>query len=386
MAGQFHFPAAVNFTVLAVLFLTGPSLAAADQPALAPISRPSAEKVNKALSNARHYLIRQLGDKTGRPVLDYDEDSHRHGIETALVLRALSLAGEKYDESATLRRGYAWLIARPREGTELVALRIAALAEASSLDQSLYRCLADDVAWLIEAGSEEGNYSTESLKGQSQLAYNNPAMDLVTDALDLASKQDVLVPREFWERNARAWIRSQLTAGGWKVMDGWSAWRANFTMTAAGICGLATSLAHFDERTDEELVRRTKDALKLAKKWLDEQFSLPPRRGSRDYCFDDHHFPGPNIDAFDSCELQNRWLVNLGRLRTRGHIGRIGRGEDPWSRLAAELVEFQNDDGSWGGGAWSSGVFQIQLTASGVVFLSALEEERRAVQTPRVRR
>jgi hypothetical protein len=68
---------------------------------------------------------------------------------------------------------------------------------------------------------------------------------------------------------------------------------------------------------------------------------------------------------------QNRWLVNLGRLKTSGGLARLGRGSDPWAELAAELVEHQNDDGSWGGGTWSSGIFQIQLTASGVIFLSA---------------
>jgi hypothetical protein len=383
MADRHHFPAVVNFAVLAVLLFAGPMLAAADKPLPAPLAAPDAAAVDKALANARHYLIRQLNHKSGRAVLDYDEDSHRHGIETALVLRALSLAGEKYSESGTLRRGYAWLVARPRESTELVAMRIAAIAEVSSLDQQLYRCLADDVAWLVAAGSEEGNYGTESLAGQSQLAYNSALADVVTDALTLATKQDVLVPRDFWERNARAWIRNQLTAGGWKTADGWGGYRANFTYTAGGICGLTTSLERFDDRTDRELGVRARDALKLATVWLDEQFSLPAPRYSGDYCISDHHFPGPGIDSFDSSELQNRWLVNMARLKTTAHIKRIGRGGDPWSRLAAELVKFQNDDGSWGGSTWSSGIFQIQLTASGVIFLSSLEEQRGAVKAAR---
>jgi hypothetical protein len=345
-----------------------PQLVAAD-PASAP---QDAASVPQALANARHYLIRQLDHKTGRCVLEYDLDSPRHGIETALVLRALSLSGERYDQSPTLRRGYAWLIARPRAGTELVALRIAALAVVSKIDESVYRCLADDVAWLVQAASAEGNYSADSLNGQSHLAYDNPVADLATEALELAEQQDVSVPSEVWERNARAWIRSQLTAGGWKPLDGWAGYRANFTMTAGGIRGLQASLRHFNERTDPELRSRTKASLELATRWLDSQFALPPRSGSSDYCCDSHRFPGPKIDSFDSCELQNRWLVNLGRLKKPGGFTRLGGG-DPWSRLAAELALSQNDDGSWGGGTWSSGIFQIQTTASGAIFLSSIQ-------------
>ena len=350
-------------------------MAWADEPLLSPRKPPERAKIRKALADARHFLIRQLDDKTGRSVLEYDLDSSRHGIETALVLRALSLTGERYDQSPTLRRGYVWLIGRPRESPELVALRIAALADVSSIDELLYQCLAADVAWLIKAGSEEGNYSTDSLAGQSQLSYHNPISDLVTDALDVVARQDVLVPREFWERNARAWVRSQLTAGGWKALEGWSGYQANFTMTAAGICGLQTSLKHFDDQTDADLRRRAKESLDLATRWLDEQFALPMRGSARDDCYASHRFPGPSIDSFDSCELQNRWLVNLGRLKTSGALARLGHGDDPWTELSAQLVANQNDDGSWGGGTWSGGIFRIQLTASGVVYLASVTLE-----------
>jgi hypothetical protein len=182
-------------------------LACAAEP---PPKMPDAAAVRNALADARHYLIRQLDFKTGRCVLEYDEDSARHGIETALVLRALCLVGERYDQSPTLRRGYAWLIERPRESPEFVALRLVALSEASSVSGLMYECLAADTRWLIEAASEEGNYSNQNLAGQSKLNYENHLADLVTEAIDAASRQDVLVPREFWERNARAWVRSQL--------------------------------------------------------------------------------------------------------------------------------------------------------------------------------
>lgn len=359
------------FFALALVSFLG-SLARGQRPPPQPLKTPDAAAVAKALADARHFLIRQLDHKTGRCVLEYDLESHRHGIETALVLRALCLTGEKCAESPTLRRGYAWLIERPREAPEFVALRISAIAEVSSLDQPLYRCLVDDVAWLIDAASEEGNYSpSESLAGRSQLQYNSAIADLVSEALEAATKQDVLVPRDFWERNARAWHRNQLTAGGWKTADGWAGYRANFTLSAGGICGLASSLARFDERTDAELHRRIKASLALATRWLDEQFTLPARRYDGDYSFADHHFPGPTIDAFDSSELQNRWLVNLGRLKTTAGITKLGRGADPWNELAAQLIAHQNDDGSWGGSTWSSGIFKIQLTASGVIFLTS---------------
>jgi hypothetical protein len=364
------------FFVLVLVLVLG-SFARAERPPPLPLKPPDAEAVGKALADARHFLIRQLDHKTGRCVLEYDLDSHRHGIETALVLRALCLTGEKCEDSPMLRRGYAWLIERPREAPEFVALRITAITEVPALDQPLYRCLVDDVAWLIDAASEEGNYSpSENLAGRSQLQYNAATADLVTEALVAATKQDVLVPREFWERNARAWFRSQLTAGGWKTADGWSGYRANFTLTAAGICGLRSSLNRFDDRTDAELHRRTKASLALATRWLDEQFSLPARRYEGDYSFADHHFPGPTIDGFDSSELQNRWLVNLGRLKASGCYQTLGRGADPWNELAAQLVAHQNDDGSWGGSTWSSGIFKIQLTASGVIFLKAVAEEQ----------
>jgi hypothetical protein len=360
----------LTFVLILAPFLG--SIARAERPPPLPLKPPDAAAVGKALADARHYLIRQLDHKTGRCVLEYDLESHRHGIETALVLRALCLTGEKYADSPTLRGGYAWLIERPREAPELVALRISAIAEASTIDQPLYRCLVDDVAWLIDAASEEGNYSSsESLAGKSVLQYNSAIADLVSEAIEAATRQDVLVPREFWERNARAWFRNQLTAGGWKTADGWSGYRANFTLSAGGICGLKSSLARFDERTDAELHRRTKASLALATRWLDEQFSLPARRYDGDYSFADHHFPGPTIDGFDSSELQNRWLVNLGRLKTTAGITKLGRGADPWNELAAQLIAHQNDDGSWGGSTWSSGIFKIQLTASGVIFLAS---------------
>jgi hypothetical protein len=364
-----------KFTCVLVLLAFGSSARAERQPPK-PLKSPDAAAVNKALADARHFLVRQLDHETGRCVLEYDLDSHRHGIETALVLRALSLTGEKFESSPMLRRGYAWLAQRPRESPELVALRITAIAEVANLDQPLYRCLVDDVAWLIDAASEEGNYSSnESVAGRSVLQYNSATADLVSEALAAAIRQDVLVPREVWERDARAWHRNQLTAGGWKTADGWSGYRANFTYTAGGICALHSSLRHFDERTDAELHRRTKASLALATKWLDEQFSLPARRYDGDYSFADHHFPGPTIDSFDSSELQNRWLVNLGRLKTTAGIEKLGRGSDPWNELAAQLVAHQNDDGSWGGSTWSSGIFKIQLTASGVIFLKAATQE-----------
>jgi hypothetical protein len=343
-----------------------------------------AEAVRQAVARARHFLIRQIDERTGRCRYEYDEGSSRHGLETAIVLWALGRAGERYDRNPVLRRAYAWLTARPRKHTELVALRALAAAEVSGKDGPLWRCMAEDARWLMRAASREGYYCSTSAFGRSLGAYANTYADWATMAVAAASRNDVNVPRAFWRHLMKGWLRAQLPAGGWKYAPQNKAgpqYGANLTMTAAGLCALAICDARLDDRDlcayDRELLAQ---ARQRGMDWLDRRFALPRPRYEGDTCYDSHRFPGRVLGTYSpGTELRWHWLLNVRRLRRLTGRRRLG-GIDPCDVLASQMLKDQNDDGSWGGGTWSSGIWKVQLTAFGVLFLA--EEPRPPAKKP----
>jgi hypothetical protein len=335
-----------------------------------------------AVSNARYYLIRQLDPDKGCCVMEYDEGSARHGIETALVLRALSLAGEKYDSSPVIRRGYAWLIEQPQRGPEFVPLRILALCASSKVDQSFYASQMADVKWLMEGVRER--QSTRGRfgggEGPTQEKFDNLGDDRITYALDAVSGHDVLVPKDYWARNLRAWLKNQYPAGYWprypsvpRDQNG----EPSLTMTAAGIDALHISMKHLAKSTDEDLLQSADEGLKRAKKWLNDNFILPAA-DIRGYSYENEQYNGFGRVSITSPELGWSWLVNLGRLHALDGMDIIAK-TDPWKALSDEFIGSQNANGSWGGVApRTGGIWNIQLTASAVIFLTSVTNKQPA--------
>jgi formylglycine-generating enzyme required for sulfatase activity len=356
-----------------------PATGVAPQPATGPASRPTTQPaseadraaVAKALEDARRYLATQLDPATGRSKLEYDAGKWRDGVETALVLRALAVAGEKYEESRIMQAGYAWLVRRPRETTELVSLRILAICALPKKPSALASCLRADVNWLLAAASTEGRYGPQSLFGKS-----TPHMGIEGDwaimALHAASSEErMTISRTFLERNLRAWVGAQLPSGAWDYVPGKLRRSDSFTMSAAGLCAISIAQEHVGKQIAPGDKKTADESYQRGLKWMREHFNLPqPRRGGYGG-FASEHFPGKGLDAMNvGSELRWHWLLNMARLRTATGEREMG-GVDLYWFMARQLLDNQNPDGSFGGKGLATGVFQVQLTAFAVLFLES---------------
>jgi len=347
-----------------------PATGSASRPTTQPASEADRAAVAKALENARRYLARQIDPATGRSKLEYDAGKWRDGVNTALVLRALAVAGEKYEESRIMQAGYAWLALRPRETTEIVSLRILAICALPKKPSALASCLGADVNWLLGAASVEGGYGSQSLAGKST-PYMGIEGDWAIMALHAASSERMPIPRDFWERNLRAWVDVQLPSGAWNHVPGKLRRSDSFTMSAAGLCAISIAQEHVGKQIAPGDKKTADESYQRGLKWMREHFNLPqPRRGGYGG-FASERFPGKGLDEFSpGRELCWHWLLNMARLQTATGEREMG-GVDLYWFMARQLLDNQSQDGSFGGKGRATGVFQVQLTAMAVLFLES---------------
>jgi len=286
-------------------------------------------QIYPAVAAATKFLLAQIGDD-GRCVREFPPENPRFGGKTGLCVYALATAGLDA-KHPTVRRALAWLTKAKLTGTYAVAARAGALAALG--DKKLLDALKSDVRWLVNAAANDGSYTYTSAGGKAPEAFDNSNAQMAVTAVWEGANRGIKIPRVYWQRIEEYWIGQQAPDGGWGYFARPNAVRAKTygSMTAAG---LATMYICFDNLRRDRFLRclRSEIYKPIASglTWMGRNFSV--RRNPR---------LGPNWYYY--------WLYCLARVGLasgRRHFG----GHDWYAEGAAELLDTQKPDGSWGSG------------------------------------
>jgi len=295
-----------------------------------------------------------------------------HGGETALVLYALLHAGQSLNDDPqysaslsyrgkTLGPAVRWLCRLDPQETYVAALQACALAlvpadpedkSASSPQEALRRAYR----FLLSAMGPSGGYSYRPASRSRSRQF--PADRGTLWAGDLSNAQygalgmwaaaeaGMLPPQQYWQTTDRFWRLQQAATGSWPYYASLNGptpidemARDRDSMGVAGIATLFIAQEFLDHTL--RLTNRQDDAMDLGLGWLSANF----RADSRDLYY-----------------LYGAERVGLAS-------GRRFFGSVDWYRAAAaQIIERQNEDGSWNGGF--NGATPITATGYALLFLA----------------
>lgn len=325
--------------------------------AQAPKEPLTAEKVRKAIKRGVDNLKKsQKSDGTWSAVSGYE------GGSTALIVLALLTAGEK-PSSPQIQKAIKVIMAIPRSKTYEVSLRVMALSAADPTRQRYRATIQGDIKWLLEGQTAAGGWNYTG-KGGSKGDGSNSQFALL--ALSEASKYNLVIPNENWQRAKSYWFGLYSTkSGGFGYSNGESPLGS---MTCAGIASLIiirenlfnlNALANGDNAIccGGGAVDDIQPKLDKAFQWLADRFTI---KGNP---------TGKNTQS------RNRFYYLYALERAGRFSGRRFLGPHDWYRVgAADLVKNQRASGAWaasnrGRASFGEGKETI-TTAFALLFLS----------------
>ncbi len=307
-----------------------------------PAAEPSTAGIDRAVQKGVAYLASRI-DSHGRCIGEYPPNNPRHGGMTGLCLYAMLAGGAAADDPAVYRAAD-WLAAAELKGTYAVAMRTCAFA--ASGREELQGMLRDDVRWLVKAADENGRYTYTPASGPLEV-YDNSNSQMAAMAVAAAMDSGIEIPHKYWQRVQKHWRSQQAVDGGWgyRRVQWIPRTKTYGSMTAAGV---ATMYVCFETLHGDQFVRCAEspqyEPIADGLKWLEDNFtaSANPRKGITYYYY---------------------WLFCLQRVGRSSGMKRLG-GHDWFAEAAAELLDRQNDDGSFSHGE------RTAQTALAVLFLA----------------
>lgn len=268
-------------------------------------------------------------------------ERHYPGGDTALATLALLQAGEPVDSPA-VAPAIQHLARLANQHVYVVSLKIMALAEA---DATRYRREITQAArWLVEAQFDGGLWGYTQRPGPFD--HSNSQFALL--GLHAAAAAGVQIPAGVWQRARARLLANQNKDGGWSYRNDP---RSYGSMTAAGVAGLivlGSSVAAPQEKGYSDGAATNcgrytgSRPLIQGLEWL-----------ARNFRADENPSHGPTWYYY--------WLYAVERVGILS--GRRFLGDHDWYREgAAELVQRQKPDGSWGA--------SVADTAFAVLFLA----------------
>ncbi len=317
----------------------------------------TAEKVRKAINRGVDNLRkRQKANGTWSGQKGYD------GGTTALVALALLNAGES-PASPQIQNAIKVIMAIPRNKTYEVSLRVIALSAADPTAKRYRATIQGDIKWLLEGQSAAGGFNYGGRGGNDGDGSNSQFALL---ALSEASKYNLVIPKEHWQRAKSYWFGLYSSkSGGFGYNTGGET--TTGSMTCAGIASLIIIREHLfdlDELANGDTAICCGGAaddiqpkLDAAFQWLAERFTIKAN-------------PTGN-----NTQSRNRFYFMYALERAGRFSGRRFIGPHDWYRVgAADLVKAQRSSGAWGatnrGKAQFGESYETITTAFSLLFLS----------------
>jgi hypothetical protein len=296
------------------------------KPIAAP--QPPADDLQKqcrmALAKGVAYLKAQQKEGNWEHLAPGAGVSYAAGSSSLVLLALLEAGVDPRDEA--IAKGLEYLRSRrpkPEErDTYVVALQTAVFAKARpEKDRLLIR---ENVDWLIKAMQRDaqGRLKGWSYK-QSDGFTDNSNTQFAVMALHAASQADIKTDPQLWKEIRDYYVRTQLPDGGWGYrLEGFAEKASRFTMTCAGVCGLAITSKELNEVGGEPLAKG------LA--MIGDNFTVSSR-------------------MWQYYALYG--IARTGRLTgTEIFEGPQKQAKHAWYRTGAQsLLQQQNADGSWKG-------------------------------------
>lgn len=323
--------------------------AASSEPA--PFERiplSAADPTDRAILAASKYLLKQIGPD-GQVADEYTADNPRHGGKTALCVYAL-LTAQTSPKDPALLKAIDWLSRQKLSGTYAVAMRTCAYSAMynASRDERLVEPIKEDVKWLVAAADRSGGYSYTSCEGKPRETYDNSTSQFaVLGVWTALNTLNLEIPTAYWQKVQSHWIDQQQIDGGWGYLipHGELKCRSYGSMTAAGLATLFICQDFLGRESVIPCKGVPEDkSIAAAQQWLGEHFNLDenPAKGVEWYMY---------------------WLFSLERVGLASGQKYLG-SVDWYARGAAQLLEKQNSDGTWGRGD------ELTDTSLGLLFLA----------------
>jgi len=320
------------------------ALTAALPDAAAQTSRADAvttDAVESAIGRAIAYLKAARQESGSWEKSNASGDKYWAG-DTGLALLALLYAGED-PKGTEMAADLDWLAGQTLNATYVYAVRAHALA---LIPGNRYReRLQDDMKWLADAmhpaGSEHpGAWGYISAARNPGGWYDNSNSQFGVLGAWMASEAGARIPDEvrFWKLIESHWLKEQRPDGSWSYQSNWA---SSGSMTAAGLATLFVVLDRLHSKSGYRDAENLLKAIDRAQDWIGREFTPD----------------NPHGDA-----LWKYYYLYAVERAGRASGQKYFRRRDWFREGAADLIEKQREDGSWGNG--------LHDTCFGLMFLS----------------
>lgn len=320
-------------------------------------------QIQAAIGKGVDYLWKQQNDDGSWTSNIFRGNVKHSGGVTAMASYALMETGIS-PNSPRLRKALSWMerslgeqnYLPESDSTYTIGFRCQAWLMANACTNDGYlRVMKRDVERIV-ASTPSGDYDYLCSGRAEYAGLNRPDNSNSQYALYgiwAGKLNSVHVPQQYWEQVFRYWMASQNEDGGWGYMK--KDERSLITMAAAGlaslyVCSETLELSHF-----------------LA---VGQQPTATGKAIQKGLAYIDGHFVKSLEDP--AAYKVSGWLMyyhlfGIQRVGLAGHMKRFG-GAD-WYRLGARvLLDLQNADGSWPGGA--ENITSEALTSYALMFLA----------------
>lgn len=275
-------------------------------------------------------------------VPDKDGITYNPAGPTALVVYALLEAGEE-PQNPKMKKALEWLAAQQIERTYSLGLRASAWCSANLYTKDHYlRNLEGDVQLLV-ASNKEGSYgyytsNVYAHKDDKRVDNSNAQYGLL--GVWAGWRNDVTVPKDYWETVLKHWIRCQNQDGGWAYNGTEKA--STSTMAAAGLASMyvcydnvyTDRFSTVGSNTDQ---MPANTAIKNGLAWFDKNFMTSLAGGNMGYGDLFYYLYG---------------VERVGLASGRKYFGKV----DWYKNGAKKILEQQEGNGSFKGGHYGPDV------------------------------
>lgn len=324
---------------LAVLVAAGPLLAQPPRP-----REELVDRVKASIDRGVRYLRQQQAAQGHWEIGGFGGIGPTQGGQSCLALLALLNAGVPPNDPV-VQLGLRYVRSLPPKGTYVVGLQTMVLAEVGDPRDMLQIQL--NVDWLLQ-------YVTPNFRGWGYPTggdFSNTQYALL--GLHAGKQAGAKIPDQAWRIILDLYLNSQHPGGSWGYSVGDPSPR--LTMTTAGLAGM--HIAGLELRKGRQALDKQTGVAKRCGEYEED----PKIRKTLEYLAKDNNF------SFDNG--QHRYYNIYGIERAGRMSGQRFMANRDWYRDGcAFLVDQQQDDGSFSGGAFDGGT--MGATAFALLFLS----------------